>query len=98
MPSNTISRLLTVQTTLKRMKQQRLDKDAKTNGVACTEPCSFPRCQHSCLHEQQEHHQKHVCSLHDYKVEQHTLQPEVPVPKPMDVRRKLLREVYEGER
>ena len=52
-------------------KKYKAFKDkTETTGVACTEPCSFPRCMNTCRHEMGEIHQDHVCSTHDYRVQE----------------------------
>ena len=50
----------------------------KTNtmsGVACFEPCQFPRCLNTCMHECNDGHGQHYCSDHACKPKLFVQQP-----------------------
>ena len=51
-----------------RKKLQAMTKPKKwsnaTSGLACVEPCAFPRCMHSCWQDVDEQHTSHYCSIH----------------------------------
>ena len=51
----------------------------RPTGLACTEPCAFPRCLSSCLYEQDQEHQDHYCSDHHYRVRDLHQQPTMPL-------------------
>ena len=49
-----------------------------STGIACTEPCKFPRCMNGCLHEDGEVHMEHICSIHNYTVKEMSQQVTLP--------------------
>ena len=77
----TIRRKLGEQVKLKAKKGKAEKIGAMTNGVACPEPCPFPRCLKTCSHEQQQEHDEHYCSDHKSRPKVFQQQRE---PEPMD--------------
>ena len=67
--------LLTLKASIAKVAQKRFSSSG--NGLACLEPCSFPRCMNSCWRDFEDAHHDHVCSEHRYKAKTMTQQPSV---------------------